>query len=83
MKIVSLSIDLDWVDSVLKWQSKLTILGDGLIAAKNHCDNATFSSARFTKDDDVWSRLLGNFMRFFYRQFSKRLVPDWYLILLR
>ena len=60
VKIVSLSIDLDWMGNAFERFSKSTIVDPGIVAAENHADDATLSNARFTKDDDVWSGFLRN-----------------------
>jgi hypothetical protein len=47
-------LDLGWIDSAPKCLCNLTIGDLGPITAKNHVDDATFPSARFTKENDIW-----------------------------
>jgi hypothetical protein len=53
VKNVSLSVDLNWINSGPERFPESAIADLSLVAAKNQVDDATFSSARFTKDDDV------------------------------
>jgi len=50
VKIIGLAIDLDWIDSAFEGIPKQVI---GLVVAKNHFDNTTFSRTDFTENDDV------------------------------
>jgi hypothetical protein len=63
VKVVSLSIELEWIDSAFECFAKRSIADLRLIAPKNHVDYATFSSSCFTEDDDVWNGLLRDAFR--------------------
>lgn len=60
VEIVGLSVDIDCIYIASKWLCKMIAVSLGLVAAKNDADETTFSTARFTKDDDVRDGLLGN-----------------------
>jgi hypothetical protein len=60
VKVVSLSIDLDWIGGASKRLPKSAIADLGLVAPKNQVDDATFSSSRFAKDNDVSIGFLRN-----------------------
>ena len=53
VKIIRISKALNWVDSGFERFPKRTIADLCLVAPKNHIDDAAFSSACFTKHDDV------------------------------
>jgi hypothetical protein len=60
VKIVSLPLYLDWIDSIRRRMCDVLF---GLVAPKNHVDDATFSNACFTEEDDIWNGSLRDLMR--------------------
>jgi hypothetical protein len=65
VKIVRLSLYVAFINNISKGLSEVTSVRIGLVATKNKVDDASFSNALVTKDDDVWNVMLpGGSMRF-------------------
>jgi len=76
VKVIGLSIDLGYVAGGSERLSNRAITDRGFVAPQNQVDDATFSSSRFTEDDNVWNGLLDYSVRLVIHDSEKQVVPE-------